>query len=331
MQDLTPQQIVRELDKYIVGQSDAKRATAIALRNRFRRQQLPDGMRDEVVPKNLLLIGPTGVGKTEIARRVSRLADAPFIKVEATKFTEVGYVGRDVESIVRDLVETSINMVHAEHLAAIQDRAEQAATDKLVSYLVQQSPKGRELSATLQTEPPGEGVSELAVAQRHSVERRLKRQHKRVAQMLSERRLDDQTVEIEIEVEVDSYGQMMEFMAEFSAGDVGDGFGDALGGDVATRKRSRKVSVAEARRILVQEEAQKLIDFDTVIDEAVRRTEQNGVVFIDELDKLISTGYESTGDVSGEGVQRDLLPVVEGSTVMTRYGPVKTDHVLFIA
>ncbi len=325
MQDLTPRQIVEQLDKYIVGQGDAKRAMAIALRNRYRRQQLPDELRDEVIPKNLLLIGPTGVGKTEIARRVSKLADAPFMKVEATKFTEVGYVGRDVESIVRDLVEMSVNMIHTERLSHVRDKAETAAMERLVTYLVQQDPKGRELVATLE----GEQV-QAAAAQRVSVERRLRRQRKKVAQMLSERTLEDQTVEIEIEVEVDGYGSMMDLMAEAGTDEMGGNLEDLLN-QQGSRKRSRKVSVADARRILIQEEAQKMIDFDSVIDDAVFRTEQNGVVFLDEIDKIISNGYESSGDVSGEGVQRDLLPIVEGSTVMTRYGPVKTDHILFIA
>ncbi len=325
MQDLTPRQIVEQLDKYIVGQGDAKRAMAIALRNRYRRQQLPDELRDEVIPKNLLLIGPTGVGKTEIARRVSKLADAPFMKVEATKFTEVGYVGRDVESIVRDLVEMSVNMIHTERLSHVRDKAESAAMERLVTYLVQQDPKGRELVATLEGEQ-----AQAAAAQRVSVERRLRRQRKKVAQMLSERTIDDQTVEIEVEVEVDGYGSMMDLMAEAGTDEMGGNFEDLLN-QQGPRKRSRKVSVADARRILMQEEAQKMIDFDSVIDDAVFRTEQNGVVFLDEIDKIISNGYESSGDVSGEGVQRDLLPIVEGSTVMTRYGPVKTDHILFIA
>jgi ATP-dependent HslUV protease ATP-binding subunit HslU len=325
MQDLTPRQIVEQLDKYIVGQGDAKRAMAIALRNRYRRQQLPDELRDEVIPKNLLLIGPTGVGKTEIARRVSKLADAPFMKVEATKFTEVGYVGRDVESIVRDLVEMSVNMIHTERLSHVRDKAESAAMERLVTYLVQQDPKGRELVATLEGEQ-----AQAAAPQRVSVERRLRRQRKKVAQMLSERTLDDQTVEIEVEVEVDGYGSMMDLMAEAGTDEMNGNLEDLLN-QQGPRKRSRKVSVADARRILMQEEAQKMIDFDSVIDDAVFRTEQNGVVFLDEIDKIISNGYESSGDVSGEGVQRDLLPIVEGSTVMTRYGPVKTDHILFIA
>jgi ATP-dependent HslUV protease ATP-binding subunit HslU len=328
MQDMTPRQVVQELDKYIVGQADAKRAMAIALRNRLRRQRLPEEMRDEVLPKNLMLIGPTGVGKTEIARRVSRLTDAPFIKVEATKFTEVGYVGRDVESIVRDLVETSINMIHMEQLASVREKAESRATERLVNYLVEQSPQMRAL--TTQGAAPEEGEAHVRSAGASGVarERRLTRQRKRMAQMLSESRLDDQTVEIEVEVEVDGYGSMSEFMAEMG-GEEMDSF---FAGERPIRKRSRRVSVADARRILVQEEAQKLIDFDSVIDEAVYRTEQSGIVFIDEIDKIISSGYESSaGDVSGEGVQRDLLPIVEGSTVMTRYGPVKTDHMLFIA
>ena len=333
MQDLTPRQVVAELDRYVVGQGDAKRAMAIALRNRLRRQRLPEELRDEVVPKNLLLIGPTGVGKTEIARRVSKLADAPFIKVEATKFTEVGYVGHDVESIVRDLVEHAVNMVHTDELAGVQERAALAAEEKLVEYLVRQSREGKELAAELQdgAAEVHQTVEEVEAARRAGqaklVERRLKRQRRKVARMLSESRLDDQTVEIEVEAEADAYGPMADFVDELGP----DEMADLIAGGRAGRKRSRKVSVADARRILTQEEAQKLVDYDAVLDEAIRRTEQNGVVFIDELDKIISNGYEGTGDVSGEGVQRDLLPVVEGSTVMTRYGPVKTDHILFIA
>lgn len=326
MQDMTPRQVVSELDKYIVGQGDAKRAMAIALRNRYRRQQLPEALRDEVTPKNLMLIGPTGVGKTEIARRVSRLADAPFIKVEATKFTEVGYVGRDVESIVRDLVESSINMVHNEELAQVRERAEIAAAERLVNYLLRQDPKGRELVATLERDDAAQQASAAKVA----VERRLRRQRTRMAQMLSESRLDDRTVEIEVEVEGDAYPPTMEYMPEMATGEMPDGV-EGLFDSQPPRKRSRKVSVAEARRILIQEEAQKMIDFDAVIDDAVYRAEQGGIVFVDEIDKIISGGYEGGGDVSGEGVQRDLLPIVEGSTVMTRYGPVKTDHILFIA
>jgi ATP-dependent HslUV protease ATP-binding subunit HslU len=328
MQEFTPQQTVEQLDRYIVGQGDAKRAMAIALRNRLRRQRLPEGMRDEVVPKNLLLIGPTGVGKTEIARRVSKLADAPFVKVEATKFTEVGYVGRDVESIVSDLLENSINMIHSEHFSRIRERAESSAAEKLVNYLVRQSPKGKELVAALERKPEEEGVAAGAGTHLVTVERKLKRQTRRVARLLSERSLDNETVEIEVEVEMDAYGPAPDMIAEYAPEEAGPYY---PGGGGAPRKRSRRVSVAEARRILTQEEAQKLIDFDAVIDEAVQRTEQSGIVFIDELDKVISNGYDSTGDVSGEGVQRDLLPIVEGSTVMTRYGPVKTDHVLFIA
>ncbi len=325
--DLTPRQVVRELDKYVVGQADAKRAMAIALRNRLRRQRLPEEMRDEVLPKNLMLIGPTGVGKTEIARRVSKLTDAPFLKVEATKFTEVGYVGRDVESIVRDLVETSINMIHSEQLANVRERAERAAMERLVNYLVEQSPQLKAVAASENGEVArAAGGTATALA----TERRLLRQRKRVAQMLVDRRLEDQTVEIEVEMEVDgfAFGQLPDFVSEVAAGEDMEGF---FSGERPVRKRSRRVSVADARRILTQEEAQKLIDFDSVIDEAVFRTEQSGIVFIDEIDKIISSGYESSGDVSGEGVQRDLLPIVEGSTVMTRYGPVKTDHMLFIA
>ncbi len=333
MRDLTPQQIVKELDRFIVGQESAKRAMAIALRNRYRRQRLPEEVREEVVPKNILLIGPTGVGKTEIARRVSKLVDAPFVKVEATKFTEVGYVGRDVESIVRDLVETSVNMVHAEHVARVRDRAEANAMEKLVNYLVQQSPKGRELVAALEAaERDGGEQSAVALgAQKVSVERRLRRQRKRVAEMLSQSRLDNEMVEIEVEVDVDAYSSVSDFIAELDFEEEEGQLGDVLTGSQQGGKRNRKVSVAEARRILTQQEARRLVDIDVVIDEAVRRAEQTGVVFVDELDKLVSNGYEAGAEVSGEGVQRDLLPIVEGSTVPTRYGPVRSDFVLFVA
>lgn len=326
MRDLTPRQIVTELDRYIVGQHAAKRSMAVSLRNRYRRQQLSEDMRREVVPKNLLLIGPTGVGKTEIARRVSKLTDAPFVKVEATKFTEVGYVGRDVESIVRDLVENSVNIVHGEKMAAVYERAQIAATEKLINYLVRQSPKGKELFESLEVGEE-EKAAQVNATQRVSVERRLKRQRKRVAEMLSQSRLDNEIVEIEVEVSEEAFGPMDELLAEFDLEEFSEGPHHGQ----PPQRRSRKVSVADARRILIQQESQKLIDFDSVIDDAVRKAEQNGVVFIDEIDKIITGNTESGGEVSGEGVQRDLLPIVEGSTVSTRYGPVNTDHILFIA
>lgn len=359
--NLTPAQIVAELDKFIVGQKDAKRAVAIALRNRYRRQQLSEEMRNEIAPKNIMMIGPTGVGKTEIARRMAKLIDAPFLKVEATKFTEVGYVGRDVDSIIRDLVEVSISMVHDEKLREVRPQAEGAATEKLIGYLVQQlyykdqvrkQPFSRhfqiiEVGATaipaeVISQPevieaakeaePGEASAEESEKLPLTPEeaRLLQRRRRRVAAMLRQNKLEEQTVEIDLDEE--PFNGMIEFMAGLNTDDNGDGlqdFMDNLGS--LTRHRSRRVSVKEARRILINEEANKLIDFDGVVDASIQRTEQLGVVFLDEIDKVVGNGNETGPDVSGEGVQRDLLPIVEGSTVMTRYGPVKSDHILFIA
>ncbi len=360
--NLTPPQIVAQLDKYIVGQKDAKRAVAIALRNRYRRQQLSEEMRDEIAPKNIMMIGPTGVGKTEIARRMAKLIDAPFIKVEATKFTEVGYVGRDVDSIVRDLVEVSVSMVHDEKLREVRPQAEGAATEKLIGYLVQQLYYKDKDKHKKKTHPlplpeplkvldkPGEpeGSQALALvigaegkaADGSEVERPplspeelrlLQRRRRRVENMLRQNKLEDQQVEIDLDSD-EPFSGMIEFVAGLNSDDSGDNFQDFMDNiGSLTRRRSRKVSVKEARRILTNEEANKLIDFDGVVDASVQRTEQLGVVFLDEVDKIVGNGNESGPDVSGEGVQRDLLPIVEGSSVMTRYGPVKTDHVLFIA
>ncbi len=354
--NLTPAQIVTELDKFIVGQKDAKRAVAIALRNRYRRQQLSEEMRNEIAPKNIMMIGPTGVGKTEIARRMAKLIDAPFLKVEATKFTEVGYVGRDVDSIIRDLVEVSISMVHDEKLREVRPQAEGAATEKLIGYLVQQlyykdqikKPFSRhfqiiEVGATVIPAEvislpevvegePGEASAEDSEKSTLTPEetRLLQRRRRRVAAMLRQNKLEEQTVEIDLDEE--PYNGMIEFMAGLNTDDNGDGLQDFMENlGSLTRHRSRRVSVKEARRILINEEANKLIDFDGVVDASIQRTEQLGVVFLDEIDKVVGNGNESGPDVSGEGVQRDLLPIVEGSTVMTRYGPVKSDHILFIA
>lgn len=359
--NLTPAQIVAELDKFIVGQKEAKRAVAIALRNRYRRQQLSEEMRDEIAPKNIMMIGPTGVGKTEIARRMAKLIDAPFLKVEATKFTEVGYVGRDVDSIIRDLVEVSISMVHDEKLREVRPQAEGAATEKLISYLVQQlyyqdqvkKPRSRHFqiievgSETLPVDLNGRAEiieaepkeAEAEDTEGNETERRsmtpeearlLQRRRRRVAAMLRQNKLEETTVEIDLDEE--PFNGMVEFMAGLNTDETGDNlqdFMDNLGS--LTRHRSRRVSVKEARRILINEEANKLIDFDGVVDASIQRTEQLGVVFLDEIDKIVGNGNENGPDVSGEGVQRDLLPIVEGSTVMTRYGPVKSDHILFIA
>lgn len=306
--ELTPQRVVQELDKYIVGQEPAKRAVAIALRNRYRRRMLPSDIRDDVVPKNILMIGPTGVGKTEIARRVAKLIDAPFVKVEATKFTEVGYVGRDVESIIRELVETAVSMVHERKVAEVQDRAADLANERLIGYLLEQG------KVPLETSQKRKGISQ-------------RRRRIKVAEMLRNHLLEDEIVEIDVE------GADILYLAdihELNSGEAGEGLGDIVE-SYRSRKRSKKVSVKEARRILTQEEANKLIDFDQVVDEALEKVEELGVVFIDEIDKIAGNGVDAGSDVSGEGVQRDLLPIVEGSTVSTRYGNVKTDHILFIA
>jgi len=320
---MTPAEIVAELDKYIIGQNEAKRAVAIALRNRFRRQLLSEDMRDEVTPKNILMMGPTGVGKTEIARRVAKIVDAPFIKVEATKFTEVGYVGRDVESIIRDLVEVSISNLHSMRLEAVKSQAEVAARERLITYLLEQTdndrrPRANRRSATPPEKPEPEAES-AGAAQRQ------RRQRKKLLEMLNQDLLEDVTVEIDIEQFFDDYGDD----GPYDESNYGD-FLDDLSRN-ASRRRSRRVSVRDARRILTQQEAYRMVDFDAVVDESIRRAEDAAVVFIDEIDKTISRNGEYGADVSGEGVQRDLLPIVEGSVVMTRYGPVKTDHILFIA
>jgi ATP-dependent HslUV protease ATP-binding subunit HslU len=326
MEDLTPAQIVTELDRYIIGQPDAKRAVAVALRNRFRRQLLPEEMRGEVVPKNILMMGPTGVGKTEIARRVAKIVDAPFVKVEATRFTEVGYVGRDVESIVRDLVEVAIDMLHSRRLEQVQEAADQAARQRLVDLLAEQLlAQANEHNGRGRAPGNGAGTRRALAAE----ERKKQRERERLAALLNEEALEEETVEIELDAPYE--GGYDEFGA-MSPDELYDSFQDFLEGYAPPPRRARRrVSVREARRILVQQEADRLIDWDAVIDTAIRRVEEAGVVFIDEIDKTINADGEYTGEVSGAGVQRDLLPIVEGSVVMTRYGPVRTDHVLFIA
>lgn len=316
MIQLTPREIVRELDRYIIGQDEAKRAVAVALRNRYRRAMLPEDIREEVTPKNILMVGPTGVGKTEIARRLAKLVDAPFVKVEATKFTEVGYVGRDVESIIRDLVEASIRLVKEQHMERVRVRAEANAEDRLVELLTHSVKKkpvnpfdilmGNHRS---EPEPSGEDREKL-----------VERQNDVRAQLRSGS-LEHDIVEIEVE----------EFTPKQELPGTGMDVNDMLGGILPKKTKLRKVEVREARKILVAEESQNLIDMDSVYTEAIDRAEQHGIVFLDEIDKVAGRGGNGGPDVSREGVQRDILPIVEGSTVNTKYGPVKTDHVLFIA
>ncbi len=323
MADLTPKRIAEALDKYIVGQAPAKRALAIAMRNRERRRRLHGDMKRDVMPKNILLIGPTGVGKTELARRLALLADAPFIKVEATKFTEVGYVGRDVESIISDQLEAAVMMVYDKKMREVESKAEKLATEKLLDYLCEQLPHTAQRVVA-------KGQLSLFSGEEARPGRRFVRKgssRQTVARMLYKHKLEDQVVEIEVNQE--SRHEMMGVGSE-SDDSSWEQFVDSFR-SYGEHKTHRRVRVREARRILIREEANRLIDFEDVIEEAVLQSQENGVVFIDELDKLCGPRVEMGRDVSGEGVQRDLLPLVEGTTAMTRFGPVKTDHILFVA
>ncbi len=316
--ELTPREVVRELDRYIIGQDEAKRAVAVALRNRYRRSRVADDMRAEIYPKNILMMGPTGVGKTEIARRLAKLVNAPFVKVEATKFTEVGYVGRDVESIIRDLVENAVRMVCAEHEARVATRAEVLAEDQLVSLLI--NPRKKPVSNPIDVllgarntkEPEPTDEEKVAIAGRRG----------QVLEQLRAGELEDREIEVEVE----------EAAPQLEVGGSAINIGDMMGGMLPKKTKMRRVKVREARRILTSQEAAKLIDEDAVKEEALSRAEQNGIVFIDEIDKIAGRSAVGSGpDVSREGVQRDILPIVEGSTVSTKYGSITTDHMLFIA
>ena len=308
MDTLTPRKIVEELDKYIIGQHQAKKAVAIALRNRWRRQRLSPDLRDEVLPKNIIMIGPTGVGKTEIARRLSKLANAPFIKVEASKFTEVGYVGRDVESMIRDLTEIALNMVRGEHLEKIREKARHLAEERLLDLLLPQvrSNKG-----------------EMDEQERE----KSKETRERLREQLRSGKLDSRSVDIEVREKVMPFGVISNLGME----DIEINLKSMLGNLLPEKSKRKKVKIHEALAIVEQEESTKLLDMEKITKEAVDRVEQTGIVFVDEIDKIASKGHGYGPDVSREGVQRDLLPIVEGSTVTTKHGPVKTEHILFVA
>ncbi len=322
----TPRQIVEELDKYVVGQDQAKRAVALALRNRWRSRQLEDSMRDDVIPKNILMIGSTGVGKTEIARRLAKLVKAPFVKVEATKFTEVGYVGRDVESIVRELAETAVRMVRKERMEAVREQAEKLAEERILDTFVPETKAS--------SNPLGRlfGAAENIASAKEDDEN--KEPKYKAGRAWCKKRLDAGELEDElIEIEVEDQGRpMVGMFAGSSLESMGGDLQDMISGLMPKKHKHRKVSVKEARKIFAQEEAAKLVDMEDVASEALQAAERSGIVFLDEIDKVAVKDGQSNGhDVSREGVQRDILPIVEGSTVMTKYGPVKTDHVLFIA
>ncbi|WP_276724360.1 ATP-dependent protease ATPase subunit HslU [Selenomonas noxia] len=318
----TPREIVAELDKYIVGQHEAKRSVAVALRNRWRSRQLDAELRDDIIPKNILMIGSTGVGKTEIARRLARLVRAPFLKVEATKFTEVGYVGRDVESIVRDLVETAVRMVRQQKIEEVQEKAEENAEERLIDVFVPvQKKSGNPLGSLFSSEQ--EEKIEAQEPPKYQAGREWVRKRLRSGE------LEDDLIEIDVEESARPMGGMF---AGSSLESMSDNLQSMIGKLVPKRHRKRKVTVNQARKIFAAEEADKLVDMDVVAEEAVRAAEYSGIVFLDEIDKVaVSSGHSAGADISREGVQRDILPIVEGSTVVTKYGPVKTDHILFIA
>lgn len=328
-----PRETVQELDQYIIGQHAAKRSVSIALRNRWRRQQVESPLREEIAPKNIIMIGPTGVGKTEIARRLANLANSPFVKVEASKFTEVGYVGRDVESMIRDLVQLAINMIRKEEQEHIQEKAEKIAEEKILDILL--PPVGREPGSQHSkpdtnvinlpyggnpTDESSSGQAEVSASTRE-----------KFRQMLREGKLDERMVEMDVPEQ--SAAPMVEVFSASGMDDMQSSLQDAFGKFFPKKKKRRKITVAEAFELLKKEEAENLIDMESVTEKAIRRTEQTGIIFLDEIDKITSRSGASSGgpDVSREGVQRDLLPIVEGATVTTKYGPVRTDHILFIA
>ncbi|UTR10874.1 ATP-dependent protease ATPase subunit HslU [Evansella sp. LMS18] len=325
---LTPRQIVEKLDQYIVGQTKAKKSVAVALRNRYRRSQLTEDLREEITPKNILMIGPTGVGKTEIARRLAKLTGAPFVKVEATKFTEVGYVGRDVESMVRDLVETSVRLIKEEKMNKVKKQAEENANQRLVELIVPKKAKESNYRNPFEMLFQGNQAAEQPDPEEARQEESVRDKRRRVAQQLRAGELEDEVITVEVDEQQSNFLDMFQGSGMEQ---MGMNMQEMLGGMMPKRKKRRKMKVKEARKVLTVDEAQKLIDMDEVNQEAVSKAEQLGIIFIDEIDKVAGKSQQQTADVSREGVQRDILPIVEGSTVITKYGPVKTDHVLFVA
>ncbi|NQT10095.1 MAG: ATP-dependent protease ATPase subunit HslU [Desulfobacteraceae bacterium] len=320
MSDLKPSETVKELDKYIIGQHKAKRSVAVALRNRWRRQQVPEDLRDEIAPKNIILIGPTGVGKTEISRRLSRLTDSPFTKVEASKFTEVGYMGRDVESMVRDLLELTVNTIKARAQEAVEEKARQIAEERMLDILL---PKPR-----AKQKQDSEAAKQIPIDFMAHNNAESSSTREKLREMLREGKLDNRYVDIDIS---DRAVPVVEIFSSMGIEEMGINFKDMLGGIMPKSSKRRKLKVPEAMRILSQEEAQNLVDMEEVVSRAIEKVEQTGIIFLDEIDKIASKNDSHGPDVSREGVQRDLLPIVEGCGVTTKYGPVKTDHILFIA
>ena len=345
MEDMTPRQIVEELDKYIIGQNKAKRAVAIALRNRYRRRLLAEDLREEVIPKNILMIGPTGVGKTEIARRLSQIAKAPFIKIEATKFTEVGYVGRDVDSMIRDLVQMSVHIVETEKIAEVEDRANELVIDRILDIIQPLDRPEKDPRQTKELDSAMEIISQLFGGQKAQQEEeptlkqeappkndieRKERIREKIRKQLIEDVLDDKEIEIEVE---ESGSPFLQIFGPQGMEEMGLDMQGALSSMMPKKRKSKRVTIKEAKHILSADEARKLLDQEQIVREAIERTEESGIIFIDELDKIAGREKGDMGgpQVSREGVQRDILPIIEGSTVMTKYGPVQTNHILFIA